>query len=236
VTLVRSSRNEGYWPDFSTVVVRDGISEEEPGGGTPAALDEHEIDGGFGTAGRAGDCWFLVTAGDGPHQVTLEVHDAPPGLPGAEWPQVMETPYRSFAGCVGLSNMTDGPALDTVALLGGGSYRLQVCNRWSGLHGEWLLRWWPCSPEDPPRWLRRKTGPYEDEDSLAEDVLAVVAWSPGHTYDGDVRDLADRLMAPAPEVRAAIEHAVEQGWLERDGAALTVPGGAETPELEPPPL
>ena len=101
MALLRTFQNEEYWPEFSEVVVRDGLGDVDPHGLVPAALNEYEIEGLSGTAGRSGVGWFHVSAGDGPHQVILEVHDSLPDPPGAEWPHVMETPYRSLSGTIG---------------------------------------------------------------------------------------------------------------------------------------
>jgi len=241
VALVRSFSDGDYWADFSTFVVRDGLRDDETDyEPVPAALNEYECHGGWGTAGRAGVGWFLAVSGDGRHRVVLEVHDAPPGLAGDQWSQVLETAYRSPTGTVGLNNVTDGPALETVELLGPGSYRLQVCRLQRPDEWDWLLRWWPCTPEEPPRWLRRDLRPWHGSESFAEDLIGVPAWSPGHRLSCTIGELADRLLLSAAQTRGAIDIAVRQHWLDLDGNSignapfeLAVPGGGQIGEWWP---
>ncbi|MBM2623169.1 hypothetical protein JIG36_47500 [Actinoplanes sp. LDG1-06] len=218
MSLVRVLQDEEHWPHFSTIVVTEGFGSDDDLLDWPEGPDDFGFDVGFGTAGRAGTGWLWITAGDGPHHVTLEVHDAAPGIPGAEWPQVWETPYRSVTGSVGLSTMTDGPARETVDLQGRGAYRLQVCSRWDGDSGVWSLRWWPCSPEEPPRWIRRGSDQYATPKALAEDVAALIAWSPRRRVTCTTAELADRLALAPTDMRTAVNLAVRSGWINLDGS------------------
>jgi hypothetical protein len=215
---MRTLDDEEHWPHFSTIVVTEGFGSDDDLLDWPAGPDDLGDDVGLGSAGRAGTGWLWISAGDGPHHLILEVHDVSPGIPGADWPQVWETPYRSVTGAVGLSNLTDGPARETVDLLGRGSYRLQVGSRWDGDNGEWLLRWWPSSPEEPPRWLRRGPDQYATAAHFAEDVAALVAWSPGRRLTCTAVELADRLSVAPAEAQAAVDLAVRSGWISLDGS------------------
>ncbi|WNV87699.1 DUF6042 family protein [Umezawaea sp. Da 62-37] len=90
--------------------------------------------------------------------VRLESHaDAPPEDTD-EWDDVVEIPYRSLSGEVGLSCVTGGFTGEAFPLGGAGSYRVRVTRRAlpdaDDLEDLWLLRFRPAEPE-PPRWSRR---------------------------------------------------------------------------------
>ncbi|MFI7598874.1 hypothetical protein [Actinoplanes sp. NPDC049681] len=246
MAVVDRVRHEEYWPEFGTVVVRDGVMPGEAYEYVPSAkaLEEGGFRVGFGTVGRAGAGWLQLRCGSGPQQVTLEVHDEQPPQVGEGWAEVFETPYRSGSGSMGLTDMTDGPAWRATPLPGAGSYRVQVSHRWrEDAVGEWRLSAWPQHPEQPPRWLRRP-GVAErgvDPTSLAADVFAVAAWCPGHELVCTMEDLAQRLLVTLAQAQDAVAHAGNCGWLTYDGVikgdghiTLRIPGGAEVVDPDAP--
>ncbi|HEX2771338.1 MAG TPA: DUF6042 family protein, partial [Micromonosporaceae bacterium] len=94
---------------------------------------------------------------DGYHVVRLEVHNSAPSDDGRDWDDVVETPYFSRAGSVGLTMMTDGLGPAQLDLGGPGLFRVRVARRPGGDDGDtWLLRFWPSAePAEPPVWLVR---------------------------------------------------------------------------------
>ncbi|WP_199517234.1 hypothetical protein [Nucisporomicrobium flavum] len=238
MAVVGYVRDDEYWPEFSTVVVRDGVmAGDDEYVCPPKALDEGGLRIGFGTIGRAGAGWMQLVCTSGPQRVILEVHDQRPPPVGAEWAEAFETPYRSGSASVGLTHMTDGWAQQAVSLPSGEKYRVQVSHRWlQAGGGEWRLRWWPQHRERPPRWLRRANTAERNlkPSQLAADAFAVAAWSPAHEIACTVDQLAQRLLAAPDQTAEAITHAADREWLTFDEAlpagstiVLRVPDGAE---------
>lgn len=201
--------HKGHSPEFGMLVVRD--APVGPDGGPPA---EHAIEAPpCGTIARSGHGQLEASAGDGRHAVRLERHDSPPPL-GDRWTDVVETPYITSTGAVGLTSVTGGPAprhLD----VGPGPHRVRVSRRGK----RWLLQFWPEVDPRPPRWLRRgapavrpgSTGWRELLDYRLIEVLDVVHMA---TFDHP---------ATFEEVRAwAVAHRRPEGWFDE-------------PPLRPPP-
>ena len=164
MTLVRGFEEDEYNPEYSTLVLRDawpppgGTASYRP---TTAGLPrEYPSDSQpSGTIARAGRGWLEGSGRDRYHNVRLELHDGPPADDGGEWPDVMETPFVSEIGAVGLTVLTGGTTGADLDLGGPGPYAVRVCHR-RGAGDEddaWCLRFWPREPEQP-RWLAR-SGP-----------------------------------------------------------------------------
>jgi hypothetical protein len=157
MTRLGMVEDDDYLPEFGTLMIRDGGQPAERSAGA-ALLDEYATDAQpCGTIARAGNGWLEGAAGDGHHTVRLEYHDRPADEDHHDWDDVVETPYRSATGAVGLTYVTGGPAGPDLALGGPGGYRVRVTRR-SGEDGDhWLLRFWPDSePLAPPRWFARR--------------------------------------------------------------------------------
>jgi hypothetical protein len=178
VTLVRGFEDDEYNPEYSTLVLRDAWP---PPGGTagwtaPDATGlprEYPTDSQpAGTIARAGRGWLEGSARDGFHVVRLELHDGPPADDGDEWHDIMETPYRSEIGAVGLTMVTGGTTDADLDLGGPGPYAVRVCHRrGSDSDGDvWCLRFWPRPPESP-RWLARGEAATQPGRTGWDDVL-----------------------------------------------------------------
>jgi hypothetical protein len=203
VALVRFHDEDEYWPEFGTVVIRDAVSATRRWWDFQSrALDEHEGPL-FGTVARAGEGWLQLNAGDGPHQVRVEVHDLPVAVLDEPWLDVIQTPYSCGTGAVGLTTMTSGPGYYGVMEIGDpGSYQVRVCRR-SGddARDRWLVQFWPCDDVRPPWWLVRRprstpgwTYQMADPATVSPDVYAVASWSPAATVVTTVTDLGRRLL------------------------------------------
>jgi hypothetical protein len=157
VAELREFVDDDYRPEYGTLVLRDAYVA----GAVPAASPvprpwPPEAQPG-GTIARATAGELEGNSRDGHHAVRLAAHDgAPPGDAG-QWDDVVETPYRSGAGSVGLTVMTGGPGPAQLDLGGPGLFRVRVAVRRGGTDGDtWLLRFWPdAEPVEPPVWLAR---------------------------------------------------------------------------------
>ena len=157
MTRLGMVEDDDYLPEFGTLMIRDGGQPAERSAGA-ALLDEYATDAQpCGTVARAGNGWLEGAAGDGHHTVRLEYHDRAVDEDHHDWDDVVETPYLSATGAVGLTYVTGGPAGPDLALGRPGCYRVRVTRR-SGEDGDhWLLRFWPDSePLAPPRWFARR--------------------------------------------------------------------------------
>lgn len=221
---------DDYMPDHGLLVVRDTL------GGMPdeADSDAHPC----GTIVRTGDSWLYASAGDGPCVVRIEAHAGPPDGEG-EWDDLVEIPYRSATGAVGLTTITDGAADEHVRLGEPGLYRVRVAHRELPVSDElpdseddleptdlWQLDFWPADGLEAPRWIRRKRPPVGRVDPgwrslLPYDVCLVgelVSWNGG--ADGMSVD----------ELREwGLEHGRSEQWLDEPPFASSPRSG--WPEL-----
>jgi hypothetical protein len=196
MALIREHTAEDQWADHGVLVIRDRD-------GDPGDEGEYEDLGLFGenaidtqpggTIAHAGAGWLWASSSDGEHEVRLEAHDSPPPYNRADsddWDDVLETPYRSLSGTVGLALLTGGD-WDEHSLVAGsaGLYRVRVCCRRGaadcgaedgGYDQTWRLQFWPAQGDaEPPRWLARGRPPIGDGsavwslvlDSVVNDVL-----------------------------------------------------------------
>src|SRR6266540_146109 len=160
MALLRTFENDEYLPEFGTVVLRDTFDPDAraalpPVGEMLGELATDALPGG--SIARAGAGWLQASAGDGYHVVRLEAHDRAPADDRGAWEDVVETPYRSSIGSVGLAHMTSGPWNADLDLAGPGVYRVRVARRPAAEDGDvWRLQFWPTpAAVEPPRWLAR---------------------------------------------------------------------------------
>src|SRR6266511_1243407 len=160
MALLRTFENDEYLPEFGTVVLRDTFDPDAraalpPVGEMLGELATDALPGG--SIARAGAGWLQASAGDGYHVVRLEAHDRAPADDRGAWEDVVETPYRSSIGSVGLAHMTSGPWNADLDLGGPGVYRVRVARRPAAEDGDvWRLQFWPTpAAVEPPRWLAR---------------------------------------------------------------------------------
>jgi hypothetical protein len=203
-----------YMPDSGLLVVRDTA-----GGGWAEIDDAHPC----GTIVRSGVGWLYAGAGDGPCVVRIEAHLAEPSAEG-EWGDLVEVPFRSTTGAVGLTTITMGAGDEQVCLGTPGPYRVRVAHRRLPVSGElpesedeleptdlWQLDFWPVDVVEPPCWLRRMTAP-------------VGPLTPGWTslLPYDVNDIADMVRwnggadgMSVDELRQwGLEHMRGERWLD----------------------
>lgn len=154
--MLRSIVDDEYLPEFSTLVVRDDRVDDGPD--VPNALTEHgcETDPG-GTIAVAGAGWLNAAAGGTYQEVRLEAHDVAPREDLDGWLDVVESPYLSTAGSIGLSYVTyDNPSGERLQLGAPGAYRVRVGRRPHPESGDnWRLQFWPDPDVQLPRWLMR---------------------------------------------------------------------------------
>ncbi|MFD7658735.1 DUF6042 family protein [Actinosynnema sp. NPDC059797] len=147
--------DEDHWPEFGTLTVRD----TRGGDGGDGPFEQHASRAQpCGTIVRTGYGWLEAAAGDGPVVVRMESHDSPPPEDTAEWDDVVEIPYRSRSGVVGLTYVTGGPGDEHLRLTGPGLYRVRVCAASSAdeeVEAVWRLCFWPVIEVEPPRWSAR---------------------------------------------------------------------------------
>ena len=178
---MRVFEEECHYPEFGTLTIRDAGDVEEDAG----PFEQWGLAGQpCGTIARAGHGWLEGSSGDGPLVVRLEVHDTEPEAESAEWHDVMETPYRSRTGTVGLTTVTCGPGNNDLHLGPAGDYRVRVAAKPLPTSDSlWTLRFWPVDTPTPPFWQRRHTPAVRPADpgwqnlrnSSAADLLTVVS-------------------------------------------------------------
>jgi hypothetical protein len=222
VALLGAVADDEYQPEFSTLVVRDA------GWGSFPAGEELLGEDGYahissGTIACAGNGWLWAGIGDECHRVRLEAHDRRPIDDASVWSDVLETPYGSATGAVELTSMTGRPNAPTVELGRPGRYRVRVSRRPADDEGDvWRLQFWPDAGTAPAQWLARSRpavlGHHDERySSLAADVTTVARWAPGSTFTTTADALAQRLLVPPDEVRAAVRFAVAGGYLAASG-------------------
>lgn len=188
MALLRTYETDEYWAEYGVLVVRDqgGDADYESTGLLAEHATESQPGGTIATAG-AGWLWARASSLDGDHEVRLEAHDSPPPDDPdalADWDDVVETPYLSLSGTVGLSWLTGGDSDEHTLQLGPeGHYRVRVCCRrqppppdprdTSGddvPEGDtWRLQFWPTpGGPQPPRWLARAPVVIDDSPSWAD--------------------------------------------------------------------
>lgn len=156
MALLGIFERDDYMPEYGTLMLRDtpGDSDWQPDGPlVEYATDAHPC----GTVARARYGWLEGASGDGFHLVRLELHSTAPPVDLVGWDAVMETPYASATGGVGLTYVTGSPMTADLEI-GPGRFRVRVSR---GSHEDderWLLQFWPSEPT-PPRWLLRDKPP-----------------------------------------------------------------------------
>ncbi|WP_436519674.1 hypothetical protein [Actinoplanes sp. HUAS TT8] len=202
--VIADLEDDEYWPEFGSVVIRDAWPDDPDSVGEPMfPLLSEDVELLFGTVGRAGEGWLQLASGERCQRVRLEAHSGIPPQESGDWLDVVETPYRSVSGRVGLTSTTGGPAMFGMVIGEPGFYRVRVCRRPAPDDGDvWVVRFWPSDPVEPPRWLVRDPG--RSLDGLADDIYAVVSWASGGRLVTRLGELADRLLAGPAMVEAAL--------------------------------
>jgi len=220
VALVRFLADDEYRPEFSSVVIRDVTV------GTRQRLRAPLLNEGagplWGTVGRAGAGWLQLAASDQYERVRLEAHDAGPPPESEDWRDVLETPYYSGTGTVGLTSTTGGNPGSGLELGPPGYYRARVCRRPADDEGDvWVVRFW-AGDVRPPQWLVR--GPIAGG-SVTDDVYALVSWAPDGRLTTSAAELAEALLVDVATVGSALRG--DYLIVEDSGSALVVTGVAE---------
>jgi hypothetical protein len=154
MAILAMFEDDDYLAESGTLIVRDVGAYEERGPFSQHGSDVQPC----GTIVRTGNGWLEGSAGPGPDVVRIEVHDSAPADDTADRADVVEIPYRSLSGKVGLDYVTGGSGGDGFALAGADAYRVRVTRRrvdedaWGD---RWLLRFWSAEPT-PPRWVKRR--------------------------------------------------------------------------------
>ncbi|GAA0951580.1 hypothetical protein GCM10009554_53250 [Kribbella koreensis] len=169
MAVLGTFEDDDYLPEFGTLTVRDAASghvEYVDAG----LLEQYATEAQpCGTIARAGAGWLEAASGDLPCHVRIQVHDSPPNLDEPlEWVELVELPYRSASGVIGLTSVTGSWPEEHLPLGAPGPYRVRVAHQelprptatdeagepigpWS----LWQLDFWPVAEVEPPRWLRR---------------------------------------------------------------------------------
>ncbi|GAA2814009.1 hypothetical protein [Crossiella cryophila] len=213
---------DDYLPEYSTLVVIDafrGGDPEPPEGGeqlTDGALDL--LPGG--TVAVAGWGWLHGNAFDGYHRVALELHDAAPPPERVAWTEVVETPYLSYSGFVGLTFLTGGLIEEGLDLGAPGAYRVRVSSRAAQDQGLlWRLQFWPAEPE-PPRWYARGERGQGRMKWFVTDLIMMGAWSELTGRRWRLAELADWLLVDRTTVLDALEQVADRGTVVSTGDLL----------------
>ncbi|WP_250002103.1 hypothetical protein [Actinoplanes sp. M2I2] len=198
---MRELYEDEYSPEFSSILIRDAVTDG-PEHLIRAPLLGEDAGPMWGTVGRAGDGWLQLNALSGFHRVRLEAHDAAPPPEPEPWRDVFEMPYHCGSGRVGLTTTTNGSPYSGLELGPPGFYRVRVCRRPADDEGDiWVARFWPEAVR-LPRWLIR--GPLEWGGEVAEDVYAVVSWTPDGRLETTVDELAEALQLSASAIVTAL--------------------------------
>ncbi|RSM74259.1 hypothetical protein DMB66_02295 [Actinoplanes sp. ATCC 53533] len=164
-----------------------------------------------GTFAGSGAGWIYADAPDlDDHRIRLELHDSePPPADRGHFDDVLETPYRSSSGAISLAWVTSGPGDREDLELGAAEwFRVRIARRREDAEGppefryHWLLQFWPDSAIEPPVWLARSEAVRDAR--LAEDIEAILRWTPRLPLETTTRELARRLLVSEAEVRDAL--------------------------------
>jgi hypothetical protein len=198
MTVVGWHQNDYYLPEDGILVVRDagvGFSDDEM-----SATDAHPV----GTIVRTGQGWLYSGGGDGPCVVRLQFHSDRPA-DSEDWDDLVEAPYGSRSGVVGLSGLTSPSGEKHLQLGEPGPYRVRVAHRplpqpigpvpeMDDEEAEenraptdlWQLDFWSVTgPVEPPRWIRRRVSAVRPTNPgwgrllgfRAEEIPNVVIWA-----------------------------------------------------------
>jgi hypothetical protein len=228
--------NNDYRPDFGTLMVCDapsGYWEHVDTG----LLEQYATDAQpCGTIARTGAGWLEASAGDLPCLVRLRAHDGPPdrdertgppdGNEPVEWVDMVELPFTSATGVVGLTTVTGSWPEQHLQLGRPGLYRIRVAHQDLGQPtatdeaGEpigpwsvWQLDFWPVAEVEPPRWLRRSEPAVPAGDQgwgyllgyASADAMSSLEYVGGPDHGTSLEELAEW----------ASEHAWGDDWLDR---------------------
>ncbi|MEV6412262.1 hypothetical protein [Kribbella sp. NPDC051718] len=199
MTVVGRHEEDHYMPESGILVLREpwATSWEDP----LSTSNAHPV----GSIVRTGQGWVYASGGDGPCVVRLRSHTSPPADDDEDWTDLVEAPYRSTSGAVGLTTITGGADEEHLPLGEPGLYRLRVAHRplpqtvedeeYLQPRDLWQLDFWPVDgAAEPPRWLRRQNPTVWPADPgwgrllgyPAVDIVNVVEWNssgPGLTVD-----------------------------------------------------
>jgi hypothetical protein len=164
-----------------------------------------------GTFAGSGAGWIYADAPDlDDHLVRLELHDRrpPPADPGG-FDDVLETPYRSSSGGISLAWVTCGPGDRVDIALGEAEwFRVRIARRREDAEGpqelryHWLLQFWPEPTIESPVWLARSQA--VGDARLAEDIEAILRWTPRLPLETTTFELAKRLLVSEAKVREGL--------------------------------
>ncbi|QRP44751.1 hypothetical protein [Amycolatopsis sp. FDAARGOS 1241] len=175
MALLGFCEDDEYLPDHGTVVVRDVYREDSLPSPANELLGELATTALSGTVATAGDGWLHGTTGDPYQAIRCEAHDGPPAVRPEDWEEIVETPFHSRSGAVGLGGLTGGTYGDELDLGAKGLFRARVCRKPAagGEEGDvWLIQFWPVPgiPE-APRWLKRTRAAVHRPDPGWQQVL-----------------------------------------------------------------
>lgn len=211
--MLRSVVDEEYLPEFSTLVVRDKHLFGQYDG-VPERLTESAFGAQpGGTVAVAGAGWLKAAATGDYHEVRLEAHDSEPSADTSEWLDVLETPYLSVNGSIGLSTVTGGDIEGEPLLLGDpGRYRVRVSRRGHPDSGDiWRLQFWPVTETASPRWLARDRPAVQEPRDRWQSVLGHTAYEPVWVVNGADSGAG----ATVAEIEAwCVAHGRRSGWLD----------------------
>jgi hypothetical protein len=159
VALLRSVRDDDYWPEYGTLVLRDGAGPQVVA--MPAGYDPTD-QAPAGTVAIGGFGWLHLRTSAEPQRVLIEVHDSQPNLAGDGWDDIQEVPYFSATATISIETLMGRPDAPSTTLNVAGLHRVRVSRR---ARDTWLIQIWPVAePADPPVWMRRSTPLTESTD------------------------------------------------------------------------
>ncbi|WP_143133875.1 hypothetical protein [Actinoplanes philippinensis] len=224
--LLRVFEDDGYQAEYSLLVLNDPAVEwpdEEPE--IPHYRDRGDTPNGTFAGSGAG--WIYVDApGLDGHRVRLELHDEPPPAGELQFDEALETPYRSSSGTISLASVTSGPGDQVDLELGHAEwFRVRIALRREGLgerpgfhpgfRSHWLLQFWPDTAVAAPVWLARSEA--VSSALLAQDLEAILRWTPQLPLQTSIPDLAKRLLVSEADVRDGLTAAEQSGLLHDEG-------------------
>ncbi|MEV6410683.1 DUF6042 family protein [Kribbella sp. NPDC051718] len=227
MAVLGTFEDDDYLPESGTLTVRDTYSGYVEYGNA-GLLEQYATDAQpCGTIARTGAGWLETASGDLTCHVRIQVHDAPPNLDEPlEWGDLVELPYRSASGVVGLTTVTGSWPEEHLQLGAPGSYRVRIARqelpRPSATDEEgdligpwslWQLDFWPVAEEEPPRWLRRSEPAVLAGDQGWEFLLGYAASGVISSLDYVSRDEAGTSLEELAEWAAA--HSWGDDWLDQ---------------------
>jgi hypothetical protein len=218
---MRAFETDDYHPDYGILILADTNQAWDPDEDPPIPHHRDRGDMPTGTFAGSGAGWIAAQAPDmSDHTVRVELHDVQPSAEHAAFDDILETPFRSSSGELTLTDLTGGYGEADIHLGDTEWFRARIARRPADSDDDgyyWLIQFWPVPVRELPAWVTRSSETGDQPPNLAEDIEALVRWTPRLPLETSVDNLATRLLVSDTAVRDALAAAQKKGLLHISG-------------------